>query len=59
MDIEFRKLAKDIAVSCTQEELVELYLTEMETAILIEEQNNKLRNKIKLLKKKLYSKRGK
>lgn len=59
MDIEFRKLAKDIAVSCTKEELVELYLTEMETAILIEEQNNKLRNKIKLLKKKLYSKRGK
>ena len=37
MDIEFRKLAKDIAVSCTKEELVELYLTEMETAILIEE----------------------
>ena len=59
MDIEFRKLAKDIAVSCTKEELVGLYLTEMETAILIEEQNDKLRNKIKLLKKKLYSKRGK
>lgn len=59
MDIEFRKLAKDIAVNCTKEELVELYLAEMETAILIEEQNNKLRNKIKLLKKKLYSKRGK
>lgn len=57
MDIEFRKLAKDIAVNCTREELVELYLTEMETAILIEEQNDKLRNKIKSLKKKLYSKK--